>query len=73
MLIAEPAEAGVKADATLTLPRALLLQSMFTGAPLAPKVMSGEAKVEGSPFALQKLVGWFDKPAGGFPIVTRPE
>ncbi|MBI5939589.1 MAG: MBL fold metallo-hydrolase [Caulobacterales bacterium] len=73
VLIAEPAEAGVKADATLTLPRALLLQSMFTGAPLAPKVMSGEAKVEGSPFALQKLVGWFDKPAGAFPIVTRPE
>jgi len=35
--------------------------------------MSGEAKVEGSPFALQKLVGWFDRPAGAFPIITRPE
>jgi len=33
VLIAEPAEAGAKADATLTLARALLLQSMFTGAP----------------------------------------
>jgi alkyl sulfatase BDS1-like metallo-beta-lactamase superfamily hydrolase len=73
VLIAGPAEAGVKADATLTLPRALLLQSMFTGAPLAPRIMAGEARVEGSPFALQKLVGWFDKPAGAFPIVTRPE
>ena len=73
VLIAGPAAEGAEADATLTLPRALLLQSMFTGAPLAPKVMSGEAKVEGNPLALQKLVGWFDKPAGGFPIVTRPE
>jgi alkyl sulfatase BDS1-like metallo-beta-lactamase superfamily hydrolase len=73
VLTAEAAADGVKADATLTLPRALLLQSLFTGAPLAPKVASGEAKVSGNPFALQKLVSWFDKPAGGFPIVTRPE
>lgn len=73
VLTAEPAAEGAKADATLTLARGLLLQSMFTGAPLAPRVMSGEAKVDGSPFALQKLVGWFDKPAGAFPIVTRPE
>lgn len=73
VLTAEPAAEGVKADATLTLPRVLLMQSLFTGAPLAPKVASGEAKVSGNPFALQKLVGWFDKPAGAFPIVTRPE
>ena len=73
VLTAEPVAEGVKADATLTLPRALLLQSLFTGAPLAAKVMSGEAKIDGNPLALQRLVGWFDKPAGGFPIVTRPE
>lgn len=73
VLTAEPAGAEARADATLTLPRALLLQSLFTGAPLAPKVMSGEAKVNGNPLALQKLVGWFDRPAGAFPIVTRPE
>ena len=73
VLTAEPAGDGVKADATLTLPRALLLQSLFTGAPLGPKVMSGEAKIQGNPLALQKLVGWFDRPAGAFPIVTRPE
>jgi alkyl sulfatase BDS1-like metallo-beta-lactamase superfamily hydrolase len=73
VLTAEAAADDAKADATLTLPRALLMQSLFTGAPLAPKVASGEAKVSGNPFALQKLVGWFDKPAGGFPIVTRPE
>lgn len=73
VLTAEPAGEGVKADATLTLARALLLQSMFTGAPLAPKVMSGEAKVDGNPMALGKMVSWFDKPTGAFPIVTRPE
>ncbi|MDO8295608.1 MAG: alkyl sulfatase dimerization domain-containing protein [Caulobacter sp.] len=73
VLTAEPAAADARADATLTLPRALLMQSLFTGAPLAPKVASGEAKIDGNPFALQKLVGWFDKPAGAFPIVTRPE
>jgi alkyl sulfatase BDS1-like metallo-beta-lactamase superfamily hydrolase len=73
VLTAEPAADGVKADASLTLPRGLLMQSLFTGAPLAPKVASGEAKIAGNPFALQKLVGWFDRPAGAFPIVTRPE
>jgi alkyl sulfatase BDS1-like metallo-beta-lactamase superfamily hydrolase len=73
VLTAEPAAEGARADATLILARPLLLQSMFTGAPLAPKVMSGEVKVEGDPSAVQKLVGWFDRPAGAFPIVTRPE
>ncbi|MDP1630539.1 MAG: alkyl sulfatase dimerization domain-containing protein [Caulobacter sp.] len=73
VLTAEPASADVKANATLTLPRALLLQSLFTGAPLAPKIKSGEAKIAGNPLALQRLVGWFDKPAGPFPIVTRPD
>ncbi|MFZ5670176.1 MAG: alkyl/aryl-sulfatase [Pseudomonadota bacterium] len=73
VLTAEPVAEGAKADATLTLPRPLLLASMFTGASLTPKVMSGEAKVQGNPLALQKLVGWFDRPAGDFPIVTRPD
>ncbi len=73
VLTAEPAEAEAKADATLTLPRALLLQSLFAGQPLGPKVMSGEAKVSGNPMALQKLTGWSDRPGAAFPIVTRPE
>jgi alkyl sulfatase BDS1-like metallo-beta-lactamase superfamily hydrolase len=73
VLNAEPAEEGARADATLTLPRPLLLQSLFTGAPLAAKVASGEARIEGDPFALQTLTGWFDRPAADFPIVTRPE
>lgn len=73
VLTAEPADADARADATLTLPRPLLMQSLFTGASLAPRIAAGEAKISGNPFALQKLVGWFDKADGGFPIVTRPE
>jgi alkyl sulfatase BDS1-like metallo-beta-lactamase superfamily hydrolase len=73
VLTADPAADGDKADATLTLPRPLLMQSLLTGAPLAAKVMSGEAKVEGNPLALQRLTGWFDRPTPDFPIVTRPK
>ena len=73
VLTAEPAAEGDKADATLTLPRPLLMQSLLTGAPLAAKVMSGEAKVDGNPLALQRLTGWFDRPSPDFPIVTRPK
>ncbi|HRD45067.1 MAG TPA: alkyl sulfatase dimerization domain-containing protein [Caulobacter sp.] len=73
VLTSEPAEEGAKADATLTVPRALLLQSLFTGQSLAGKVTSGEAQVDGNPLALMRLTGWFDRPAGDFPIVTRPE
>lgn len=72
VLNAEPAEEGAKADATLIVNRGLLLQSLFTGAPLAAKVASGEAKIEGNPLALARLTGWFDRPAPDFPIVTRP-
>jgi len=73
VLTAEPAAEGEKADATLTLPRPLLMQSLLTGAPLAAKVASGEAKIAGNPLALQRLTGWFDQPTPDFPIVTRPK
>ncbi|MDP2260717.1 MAG: alkyl sulfatase dimerization domain-containing protein [Caulobacter sp.] len=73
VLTAEPAAEGDKADATLTLPRPLLMQSLLTGAPLATKVASGEAKIAGNPLALQRLTGWFDRPTPDFAIVTRPK
>jgi alkyl sulfatase BDS1-like metallo-beta-lactamase superfamily hydrolase len=73
VLLAETAGEGAQADATLALARPLLLRSLFTGAPLAPKVMSGEAKLDGDPLAFQRLTGWFDRPSAPFPIVTRPE
>jgi alkyl sulfatase BDS1-like metallo-beta-lactamase superfamily hydrolase len=58
-------------DATFTVNRSDFLASIFGGAPLAAKVASGEAKVEGDPAALLKLLGWMDRAAGNFPIVTR--
>lgn len=73
VLVARPAPADATADATLTVPRALFLESLFTGKSLAGKVMSGEAKAEGDLGALQKLTSWFDPPKGSFPIITRPE
>lgn len=73
VLVARPAAEGAKADATITLPRALFLQSLFSGQPLAAKVAAGEAKVEGDIGVLARMVGWFDAPKGDFPIVTRPE
>ena len=71
VLTAEPAAEDAKADATLTVARALFLQSLFTGQSLAPKVLTGQVKVAGDIKALQKLTSWFDQPKPGFPIVTR--
>jgi len=73
VLIARPAAADARADATLTLPRALFLQSLFTGKSLAGEVLAGNAKAEGDVGALRRLTSWFDAPKGGFPVITRPE
>ncbi|MDQ0462307.1 alkyl sulfatase BDS1-like metallo-beta-lactamase superfamily hydrolase [Caulobacter ginsengisoli] len=71
VLTAEPAAPDAKADATLTVARGLFLQSLFTGQSLAPKVLTGQVKIDGDVGALQRLTSWFDPPKGGFPIVTR--
>jgi len=73
VLTARAVGSDIKADAVLTLARPLFLESLFTGKPLAGKVMSGEARAEGDLGALQRLTGWFDPPKGDFPIVTRPQ
>ena len=70
VLVGRPAAPDAKAEATLTLPRALLLQALFTGKPLAGQP---GVKVEGNGLALVKMLSWFDAPKGDFPIVTRPE
>lgn len=57
-------------QATLTVRYADLLAALFTGQPLAAKVASGEAKIEGDPAAFARLVGWLDKPDPAFNIVT---
>jgi alkyl sulfatase BDS1-like metallo-beta-lactamase superfamily hydrolase len=66
VLIAEPIAPPGPVDATLTLPRASLIASLFLGGP--PQ----GAKVEGDPAALTRLLGWLDAFTPNFPIVTRP-
>ena len=77
VLVAQPAplkENGraEKVDATLTVARPVLLDSLFRGAPLASKILSGEVKLEGDRAAMGRLAGWFDAFPADFPIVTRP-
>ncbi|MEL0254193.1 MAG: alkyl sulfatase C-terminal domain-containing protein, partial [Novosphingobium sp.] len=57
-------------QATLTVRYADLLAALFAGQPLAAKVASGEAKIEGDPAAFARLVSWLDKPDPAFAIVT---
>lgn len=57
-------------QATLTVSYADLLAALFAGQPLAAKVASGDAKIEGDPAAFARLVGWLDKPDPAFNIVT---
>jgi alkyl sulfatase BDS1-like metallo-beta-lactamase superfamily hydrolase len=63
--------AGESVDATLTVARPIFLGSLFQGASPAPKIMSGEVKLEGDRAALGRLSGWFDAFPTDFPIVTR--
>lgn len=72
VLVAQPAREGEAADATLTVARPVFLDSLFRGTSLAPKVLSGEVKLEGDRAAMGRLTGWFDAFPADFPIVTRP-
>ena len=71
VLIHQAVAAPGPVDATLTVNRSAFLASLLGGQPLAPKVASGEAKIEGSPAALLNLAGWMDKAPPNFPIVSR--
>jgi alkyl sulfatase BDS1-like metallo-beta-lactamase superfamily hydrolase len=54
----------------LTIKYADLVAALLRGQPLAPKIASGEAKIEGQPVAFAQLVSWIDKPTPPFAIVT---
>lgn len=69
VLIHRPGVIGA-ADATLTIKYADLVAALLRGQPLAPKIASGEAKIEGQPAAFAQLVSWIDKPTPPFAIVT---
>ncbi|KPF91272.1 alkyl sulfatase [Novosphingobium sp. AAP83] len=57
-------------QATLTVAYKDLLTALFAGQPLAAKLASGEAKLEGDAAVLGRLVSWLDKPDPAFAIVT---
>ena len=71
VLIHRPIAAPELVDGTMTVNRTDFLASVMAGAPLAAKVASGAAKIEGSAAAFAKLQSWMDPPKGNFPIVTR--
>lgn len=71
VLVAQPLVEGEKLDATLTVARPVFLDSLFRGAPLLPKILTGEVKLEGDRSAMGRLSGWFDAFPNDFPIVTR--
>jgi alkyl sulfatase BDS1-like metallo-beta-lactamase superfamily hydrolase len=70
VLIHQPINPPGPVDATLTISRADFLQSVLGGAPLAPKVASGAAKIDGDAGALQRFASWMSPPRGNFAIVT---
>ncbi|HQR90569.1 MAG TPA: alkyl sulfatase dimerization domain-containing protein, partial [Caulobacter sp.] len=47
VLVAQPLVEGEKVDATLTVARPVFLDSLFRGASLLPKILTGEVKLEG--------------------------
>ena len=71
VMVHEEIAAPGPVDATLTLSRADFLGGIFGGQPMAAKVASGAAKLEGNPQAMLKLAQWMDPPNPVFPIVTR--
>jgi alkyl sulfatase BDS1-like metallo-beta-lactamase superfamily hydrolase len=73
VLVAQRSNRGDPVDATLTVARPVFLDSLFRGTPLAAKIVSGEARLEGDRAAMGRLAGWFDAFTSDFPIVTRPK
>lgn len=71
VLVAQPSKGGEGADATLTVDRAIFLESLFGGTSLLPRILKGEVKLEGDRAAMGRLAGWFDTFPTDFPIVTR--
>jgi alkyl sulfatase BDS1-like metallo-beta-lactamase superfamily hydrolase len=70
VLIHEENVTDPKADATVTLNRDDLLQTLFAGVPVALKTASGAIKSEGNADAYGELVALIDPVSSNFPIVT---
>ncbi len=70
VLIHEQDMTDDKADATVTMARADMLQTLLAGVPVALKTTTGAIKVEGKGGAYADLVGLIDPVDANFPIVT---
>ena len=60
----------LRCEDNLTVKRSDFLASLLAGTSLAPKMASGEAKIDGKPDALLRFLALMTKPRANFPIVT---
>jgi len=66
-------EAGVrddKADATVTMKRSDMLETLLAGVPVTLKTTTGAIKATGNASAYSELVGMIDPVTSNFPVVT---
>ncbi len=70
VLIHEVGITDDKADATVTLTRVDLLQTLLAGVPVSLKTATGAIKVQGKSDSYAELVSLIDPVASNFPIVT---
>ncbi len=70
VLIHEQGVSDANADATLTMSRADLLQTLIAGVPVMLKTTTGAIKVDGKRGAYAELTGLIDPVDANFPIVT---
>ena len=70
VLIHEAGVADDRADATVTLKRDDLLQTMFAGVPVGLKTTTGAIAVDGKSDAYAELVSFIDPVDANFPVVT---
>ncbi|WP_188762374.1 alkyl/aryl-sulfatase [Sandarakinorhabdus glacialis] len=61
---------GDAADATLTIPRLALLGLVGGRVKAADLLQAGTMQISGDPAVLQRLLGLFEPPKAGFPLVT---
>jgi alkyl sulfatase BDS1-like metallo-beta-lactamase superfamily hydrolase len=71
VLIHETGVSDAKADATVKMTRADLLQTLLAAVPVVMKTATGAIKVEGKSDAYAELVSLIDPVDANFPIVTR--
>jgi alkyl sulfatase BDS1-like metallo-beta-lactamase superfamily hydrolase len=70
VLIHEEGVRDDKADATVTMKRSDMLETLLAGVPVGLKTTSGAIKVEGKSGAYGELVGLIDPVNPNFPVVT---